>query len=131
MDSGLAVLETALSAMVNSGRDSASSLTEVSTLMAKVLAVTALQDLAIGPGVDALPTLRTRVAYVSNLLSSQNLDQPDFARLDGKLDQINESALVAATDHEALRRLVDQLQGLLAWAEKRGVEWPPRLGVSS
>jgi hypothetical protein len=125
----LAVLETGLNAMVNSGRDQTEALLETATLEAKVIAVTGLQELATNPDASAaLRILRQRLAYLRELVATAPNKKSGLSRLREKLALAEASAAAAARDRGAYERLVDQLQGLTQWANNRGIQWPPRLG---
>jgi hypothetical protein len=125
----LAVQEVTLNAMINSGRHPTDALLEITVLDAKVVAVTALQELAADLERDAaLDRLARRVAYLEQLVRPHQKERREFDRLLDKLDRLAASAGSATDGTNEWRRLCDQLTGLTAWADKRGISWPPRFG---
>ncbi len=125
----LAVQEVTLNAMINSGREPTEAILEIAVLDAKVVAVTALQELAAGLEPDeALDRLAQRVAYLDQLVRPHRKERREFDRLLDKLERLAAGARSAADGSNEWRRLCDQLTGLTAWADKRGISWPPRFG---
>jgi hypothetical protein len=125
----LAVQEVTLNAMINSGRNPRDALLEIAVLDAKVVAVTALQELAADLDRDAaLERLAQRVAYLDQLVRPHRKERREFDRLLDKLDRLAAGARSATQGPNEWRRLCDQLTGLTVWADKRGISWPPRFG---
>jgi len=126
----LGIQEVTLDALIESGRDPSDALFEIVVLDAKVVAVSALQELATGHQRDAaLERLQRRASYLQALVEESEVERREFERLVDKLDRITRSASVATESPDNWRRLCDQLSGLVGWADKRGVIWPPRLGA--
>lgn len=120
----MALQEATFNTMVNTGTDPDRALFELVVMDAKVAAGTALQEMAEGDQGQALLALVDHIAYVRDRWQPI-ADQREMVKLADKLDRIEQTLALLASQPQALRQFLDQLVGLITWADKRGITWPP------
>ena len=123
----VAILHAILDVALARGTDSTAAVVETLAVLAKVVAFTAVQQLATEPGQDTYARIAARMAYARRFARERgSKNEPIVRDASRRFQRAQEAASAARTGHTAaLRRLLSALQSLFDWAESRGARWPP------
>lgn len=101
------------------------------TIMAKVISVTAMTDFvdAKGPSPGVVTKVRERFEFARTFAIEEAASSYEAMRMVKKMERvIAETYKLGQGDRKAFRRLVPNFDSLIAWADEKGLEWPPSAG---
>lgn len=110
------------------GRDQTEAALAALAIMAKVISVTAMTDFvdANGPSPAVVTKVRERFEFVRVFAIETSGSSAEAMKMVKKMERvICETYKLGQGDRKAFRRLVPQFDSLIAWADEKGLEWPP------
>ena len=113
------------------GRDQTESALVTLAIMAKVISVTAMTDFvdAKGPSPAVVTKVRERFEFARAFGIAAAASSAEAMKMVKKMERvIAETYKLGQGDRKAFRRLVPQFDSLIAWADEKGLEWPPSVG---
>lgn len=123
----LATLDVMFDAGTSGGADPAQVLHDIAPVLAKVAAVSAMQQLATeAHSSEGFTLISDRLAYSREFIR-QRADKTDIysRRLVDRLERATSASFAVRSGQQPIRRLISALTSLVAWADEQGTEWPP------